>query len=98
MAELMFAQGDREKSLQKLESVIKKGTKDSTLPLIIQICNMSLASKLLEVSPFSYCNHLVNALGVSASHFLAPVRYRIILQIAEHQVNILISNRKVLIH
>lgn len=86
MAELQFAQGDREKSLKKLESVMKKGSTDPTLPLIIQICNMSLASKLLEVSPFSYCSHLVSALGASSNHFLAPVRYKIVLQIAEHQV------------
>jgi hypothetical protein len=86
MAELQFAQGDREKSLKRLESVIKKDTLDPTLPLIIQICNMSLSSQLLEVSPFSYSSHLVRALGVAASHYLAPVRYRIVLQIAEHQV------------
>lgn len=65
---------------------MKNGGNDQTLPLIIQICNMSLTSKLLEVSPFSYCSHLVKALGVASNHFLTPVRYKIVLQIAEHQV------------
>ncbi|XP_059470008.1 anaphase-promoting complex subunit 5 [Neocloeon triangulifer] len=86
IAELQFAQGDREKSLQGLNSMAKKSVTDKTMPLIVKICSMSLASKLLEVSPFSYSSHLVKALGMAANHNLAPLRYKIILQIAEHQL------------
>ncbi|XP_065340028.1 anaphase-promoting complex subunit 5 [Cloeon dipterum] len=82
MAELEFAQGDREKSLSRLET----GLVSKELAPLIQICKMVTISRLLEECPFSYTNHLVKALGMASSHHLAPLRYKIILQIAEHQL------------